>query len=254
MPNFYENIYWPLVLGEKQSFNTPEKKNENEPFVIDFIDTSKKVLKIFEVGCGSGNRIENTSNILEKKGVKVEKYGCDYSSEALLIAKRKGINLIQGGIKGLKKFGTPDILIMSHVFEHFTNLKTELNNINDLVNNETLIYVEVPGIHDLYQKKEYNFDYQNYNVLAHTYNFSLQSLTNVFGSHGFDILGGDEYIRAVFRKKINEEDSYTLISPYNETIKYLEKAYIKRNKLISQKRYKFLKYIKSLAKTFLGKT
>lgn len=64
----------------------------------------------------------------------------------------------------------------------------------------------------------------------------------------------NDFNQAVFRKKINEEDSYTLISPYNETLKYLEKAYIKRNKLISQKRYKFLKYIKSLAKTFLGKT
>lgn len=253
MPLFYDEMYWPLVLGGKKGFNTPPKKNEETPYIIDFIDKKKEKIKIFEIGCGSGNRIDSISSNLEDRGHKVEKFGCDYSNEALEIAKNKGIRVVQGGINEIVQFGTPDLLILSHVVEHFTDLNTEIEHIRELVDEHSLVYVEVPGIIDLENKKEYSFDYQMYNVLAHTYNFSLQTLTNVFSIGGFEIISGDEFVRAVFKKTSNTQREYKIVSSFDQTIQALERAYIKREKYQKKKSLIIYRYLKGIIKLILGR-
>ena len=48
--------------------------------------------------------------------------GCDYSDDALVIAASKGIRTLRGGMDELLQAGQADVLILSHVFEHFPDL------------------------------------------------------------------------------------------------------------------------------------
>ena len=55
---------------------------------------------------------------------------------------------------------------------------------------------------DKTNKSEYLYDYQDYSVLAHIHNFSLDTLSLVFKNFGFDLIKGNEYVRSVFGKKV----------------------------------------------------
>ena len=140
------------------------------PFLADQIIFESNNIKILEIGVGQGNRIEKLSNHLKSR-YSLELYGSDYSTEALINVRKKGIKTIQGGLNKCLDVGPVDILIMSHVFEHFVDIKDSLNIIEKLTHHDTLIYVEVPGVADLPNKREYMYDYQDYSVLAHIHNF-----------------------------------------------------------------------------------
>lgn len=118
------------------------------------------------------------------------------------------------------------------MFEHFPDLALAMEQIEKIVHEDSLIYIEVPGVVDLENKREYLFNYQIYCVLAHTYNFSLSTLSYVMSTCGFKLVEGDEYIRAVFKKgtaNIKQSSAYTHI------MASLERAYKKQ---LALERYK----------------
>ena len=256
MPLFYETIYWPLVIGEKISrssqndFVTFPKNDETSSFILKSINSKEKELKIFEVGCGSGFRIKRLKEELNLMGHEVQAFGCDYSSEALKQAKRNEIEVIHGGFDEIRTFGKADVLVLSHVFEHLPDLNLALEQINTITHDASVIYIEVPGVNDLENKAEYSYNYQVYCVLAHTYNFSLRSLTTVMSSGGFRLLEGDEYVRSIFVKGGAQKE---LCSAYETTIYALEKAYKKSTALYAKRNNSFYLYFKNLAKAILAR-
>lgn len=255
---FYETVYWPLINGinldemenEFSKFITAPKKDESTSFVLNHISKKRKKIKIFEVGCGAGIRISRLKKELEFLDIIVEAVGCDYSKNALLHAKKRDIQTIQGGFDEISKKGKCDILILSHLFEHLPNLNIALEQIDKLVDKRSLIYIEVPGVIDLENKLEYGYNYQTYNVLAHTYNFSLNTLCQVMQKKGFKLIEGDEYVRSVFKKSENVK---FLKSDYDNIIQALERAYLKNQNLKNRNNNSFYKYTKNLIKALIGK-
>ena len=253
MPYFYENIYWPLIAGKEGNYFTFEKEIHPNPFFLEEMNFNKNILKIFEVGCGAGNKIINLSKLLEKKGLIVKKYGVDYSENALKVAKSRGITGAKGGINSLSKFGKADIVILSHVFEHFTDLRTSMDEVRNLMHEESYLYIEVPGINDLENKREYQYSYQMYSVLAHTFNFSLRSLTNVLNIGGFELIKGDEYVRSLFKISEKHFSSSDFISAHSETIEALKRAKKKNIKFNSFRKNFLVSYLIKILKTLLAR-
>lgn len=159
LPTFYEKIYWPLISGLDEFLTLP-KKGETFSYLLKHVRGSDKEIRLFEVGCGSGMRISKLRDELVQKNQKVIAIACDYSTKALHLAQQKDIKVIHGGMNELRVEGKADILILSHVFEHFPNLADAMEQIENLIHDETIIYIEVPGIEDLENKPEYLFDYQ----------------------------------------------------------------------------------------------
>ena len=173
MSLFYDKYYWNLISGKQThiNFTTPKKETNELKFISDEININEKEIKVFEVGVGSGHKILSLKNALNKKGYKTELFGCDYSEDALNFCSKNKIKTVKGGFDEISKFGKADILILSHLFEHLPDLKWGLEKIEMLTHSNSYIYVELPGILDLPNKLEYMYNYQDYNVLAHTYNF-----------------------------------------------------------------------------------
>lgn len=249
LADFYEKIYWPLVAGEG-NYSTAPKKDEASPYIIKHIPAEWQDVRVFEVGCGSGGRISRLRDELERAGHTVTAVGCDYSSQALRHAKQKEIQTIQGGMDELLAVGKADILILSHVFEHFPDLNLALEQINSLIHGDSMLYIEVPGVVDLENKAEYDFNYQVYCVLAHTYNFSLQSLANVMARGGFRLLEGDEYVRSIFVRGSSQDK---MVSAYSTIIQALERAYKKQATLNARRNQPVFKYLKDVARALLAR-
>ena len=248
---FYERIYWPLIMGDAPTYATKIGFDNTPALIAKHLPSSDfQEITIFEVGCGAGGRIERVGELLARLGCETTLVGCDYSDDALVIAASKGIRTVRGGMDELLQAGQADVLILSHVFEHFPDLDEATDQINRLVHDDSLIYIEVPGVVDLENKTEYLCDYQVYNVLAHTFNFSLTTLSQVMARKGFALVEGDEYIRAIFTKGITSTPSK---SGYEEIMTALERASVKRMRIRRCRDNPLVRYARNVVKSLLGR-
>jgi ubiquinone/menaquinone biosynthesis C-methylase UbiE len=185
------------------------------------------------------------------KGAVVSCYGCDYSSEAVRLAKNKGLFVNQGGVESLegRKF---DILILSHVVEHFVNIKDELEKIKMIIKNDGIVYVEVPGVCDLENKKEYLYNYNIYSVLAHMHNFNLTSLRFVMESNGFELIKGNEYVKSLFKMVSDDYKKVDVTQNYKNTMECLERAIDKHIQIEKSPVRVGKRFVRRIAKSFIS--
>ena len=123
---------------------------------------NKKNETVLELGCGYA-QLSRSLNI-EGRLIAV-----DYSRKAINYLKKKRIEAYQGGIEILNKINFKyDLIILSHVVEHFYDFYDELAEIIKYLNKDGIIYIEVPNL-----DSKYNLDQiQN----AHNYYFTKNTL------------------------------------------------------------------------------
>lgn len=235
LPKFYDELYWGLVVGKNDSMEEETLTTGGEGFalsVFDFVKDSlkdKSNLKIAEIGIGNGQKLLTLKEEFSKLGKKVEVYGCDFSHDAVLGAKKKGIHAHKGGMDLLEKDAPFDLVIMSHVVEHLNYPVNTLKNVKKLLATDGILYVEVPGVGDLDKKPEYNYDFYLYSVLAHTYCFNLTSLKSTAKMAGFDLVKGTDFVRSVFKISPNAEEKAQFDhSNYKQVVETLNRAEDKR--------------------------
>ncbi len=242
---FYKKDYRNLYIGKPGRFDVLfDSQYKHGKKIYDFITKYLPLLEgsVVEVGVGSGGIL----SYFKDKRFNVR--GVDFDESYLNYGRQKGLDLFFGNIDELIKRKTKaDLVIYSHVFEHILDLKKELDKIKKILNKDGYIYIEVPGIKNL--EKNYELDFLKYIQNAHVYNFSLASLTNILKQNGFELIYGDEDVKAVFRlaknKKARTED---YIKDYNAVIYYLLNLDRKR-------RFRFLNknYLKGKASDFKKK-
>lgn len=194
---FYDCDYRPLYVGSETA---------TEAFFADQIHHGEAILAkifhhmpwsggsrgtVFDVGCGAGGVLVP----FRDEGLSV--YGCDYGARYLDYGRALGLTLEQGSFESLGKYGLADLLILSHVLEHFVAPLEEMKKISDLLRPGGFLYVEVPGVFRIHKTyRDPLLFFQN----AHNYHFTLKGLTMFMAKAGFELVAGDEHIRALFRK------------------------------------------------------
>ena len=229
--DFYDKYYRKLyssifnfpnrkVLGDNLSITSLDRYPEEtlSPRTIEFNIFSllgdilkTKKLNILEVGFGNSNMLEK----LKSCGHNVT--GIDLDSNCVNIAKNKGLNVIHAHTTDLIKdySGKFDLIITTHVVEHFLDLDEELSNIKKLLKADGQFYVEVPGI------TSYGYDFLLMFQNAHTYFFNLSTLNNVLNRNGFELVRGTEIVTALY--KINENIKPQIdINNYQNTLEYMK--------------------------------
>lgn len=218
---FYDGEYRKLYIGvespAKLYFYARYKKADK---ILNFIKSTNpalefKSLNVLEIGCADGGILY----YFKDQGHNVK--GVDLGSEYLKFGRDNyNLDLIHGSLKDIPQDFTPDIIIYSHVLEHILNLDSELKQLKEKCTEKTLIYIEVPGIKNLH--KIYKMDSLLYFQNAHTYHFSLTTLTNLFIKNGFRLIKGNEHVRSLFIKENSiKKTDYT--NDYFDTLHYLIK-------------------------------
>jgi len=202
-----ENIFLDQYFHSQTIYRYMEKffhKNPADMFVL-------------EVGCGAGGILAYFAD----RGCRVT--GVDLDDDCIRYGREKySLDLRRGTLAECSFERKPDVVILSHVLEHFLRPYKELTLIRSLINTGGLVYIEIPGV------KNMTFIHNDLNFLrflnfAHTYHFTLTTLKNILGKAGFEIIRGDEKIRSLF-KPATIIDSYQ--SDYRSTISYLRRIEI----------------------------
>lgn len=155
-------------------------------------------LHVADIGAGTGPVLRELQVAAGSR--QVTGAGCDYSSAFVAAGRIAGTDLRQGGPEQLLELGPFDLVILSHVVEHFPDPVADLAAVRALGHSRTLFYVEVPGLGAIARKPEYAYRLAQYLTLAHTYHFTLATLLETMARAGFGVVRGDEYVRAVFRQ------------------------------------------------------
>ena len=161
---------------------------------------SKK--KVLDLGGGVGGTLEYFKN-------ENEVYLADYFDPYLNYAKSKGINIIKGGLNEIDF--KPDIIILSHVIEHWSNFREEIKKLIQIQKiGETINYIEFPGI-DSIKLGRREGDVIGDLLVPHVHFFTSYVFENIMNRYGFEKLYIDSEIKSLFiytGKKSNLINNY----------------------------------------------
>ncbi len=240
---FYGTEYRPLYSGGQQAnddqFQNAYKRGRSiYTYLVEagLWEQLPETPYVVEIGCGSGGILK----YFQDHGCNV--LGVDLNADYLKYGiKHAGLNLLNGNIdtvleKSKQSSSQPvNIIIYSHVLEHISDVVEELGKIESVMSPDTLLYIEVPGVKYL---KTYGYDFLRSLQNAHVYYFSLSTLSNLLRKHGFELVAGTEFVRAVYRR--SREDSTTPVSyinDYRATMRYLRLVETARYWKYSQAKY-----------------
>ena len=161
---------------------------------------SKK--KVLDLGGGVGGCLEHFKN-------ENEVYLADYFDPYLNYAKSKGINIIKGGLDKIDF--KPDIIILSHVIEHWSNFREEIKKLIQIQKiGETINYIEFPGVDSIKLGRREGDIIGDIHV-PHVYYFASYVFENIMNRYGFEKLYIDSLIKSLFiytGKKSNLINNY----------------------------------------------
>jgi len=148
---FYEVDYRPIYVGKTRALNdfflnqVQHGKNIYK-FVTQHVTTySEQKLKVFDIGCGAGGTLVT---FLESGW---SAFGCDIGEEYLRRGIDEGLVLEYGDVVTLAKYGPANLIILSHVLEHFPYPLLSLQQIAQVLLDDGYIYIELPGIFSIHK-------------------------------------------------------------------------------------------------------
>jgi SAM-dependent methyltransferase len=216
---FYSSLYRELYVGkdvaDERFFNKQHRRGNR---IFSFLEPYRKKQhqNVLEIGCGAGGILYPF--LVNGDSV----FGIDLGERYLEFGRSLGLELACMSSHGLQETRPQhyDVIVLSHVLEHFSSIENELTSIQALLKEDGLLYIEVPGLFNL--KESYDCDFLKYLQNAHNYHFNLATLKNTLAREGFTFIAGDESIRAVFKKgrvsTTNTENQYDSIKTFLELL------------------------------------
>ena len=196
---FYKHEYRDIYVGEEVAsdkfFADQSTRGTSFLSLVKSHVNLDEIKTVFEVGCGAGGILYP----FHKEDKKVS--GCDFGEKYLKFGQDRGLNLYQGEIDTNK---TPtksqDLVILSHVMEHFNEPIKTMNEIIELIADEKYLLVEVPGIFDI---KTTYFNPILYFQNAHVHNYYYYYLKVFFEALGLEVIYGNERCTFLLKKPTN---------------------------------------------------
>lgn len=192
---FYKKDYREIYVGSKippDSFFHDQLCRGNNLFkrVREFVPMEAG-MKVFEIGCGAGGILYPFAK------ADLDCSGCDYDEEYLEYGRLKGLNLNYGDYNGILHDNEVDILILSHVMEHFLDPIKEIQQIIAKIKPLGWLIIEVPGI--FYIDRNYGNPIL-YLQNAHVYSYYEKYLKVLFEQMGLLVKYSDESCLFILQK------------------------------------------------------
>ena len=167
------------------------KRGEKFVQILDSIDILSQIDNATEIGCGAGGILQPFA----ARGKIVK--GFDFNKEYLDFGNQFHLNLHFGDFADQLQDESCDLIILSHVLEHFLDPISEIHNIARKLKMGKYLLVEIPSCLNIAAAdKNPIFYFQN----AHIYNFYQDYLKVFFQFLGFETVYSDETCDFVLRK------------------------------------------------------
>jgi len=215
--DFYKNYYIDLCTGGASLNYIYEYQLNRGISVLSYLRNFNlnNPKNILEIGCGTGG----ISKVISDSYSSAKYYGLDYRSEDIEIAKKNGIHVFEYSDDIYEKISKIkfDLIVAYHVVEHFVDINHELKKIKSIMDDETLLFIGVPGMLNTYH--DYNIFLETFST-DHNYYFTAVTLKNLLTNLGFDIVHIDEKINCMC--KINKKNEVANVnSDYNRIMQYI---------------------------------
>ena len=208
---FYQSEYRALYSGHLTMDSLFEGQVRRGSWIVrEMGSLLSRVNTVFEVGCCSGGIL------LPLKEIGKTVAGCDMDEEYLDFGRRRGLELITGTAKtvGKTRRESADLVILSHVVEHYVCPQEELIDAIQLVRPGGFLVIEVPGVLTL--DNNYRDNLLFYLQNAHNYHFTGDTLSSLVRSVGLEVISFDEYITLAARKPEGWMPESRQIEPHAE--------------------------------------
>ena len=147
--------------------------------------------RIVEIGAGAGWNLARLPADWRRIGYDVDQEFLDIGRAAF------GLDLRDGFVEeALGEVAVADLVLLSHVVEHFSDPGALLKRIGEALPAKALLLIEVPGIFRIHRT---NLDVRSYLQNAHTFTYCGATLADECHRAGLQVLSVDEMARAVCR-------------------------------------------------------
>ncbi|MFH2033710.1 MAG: class I SAM-dependent methyltransferase [Candidatus Margulisiibacteriota bacterium] len=202
-----------------------------------------KINTVVEIGCNDG------CNLLPFHEDGKTVVGCDFDENRMGPGRKLGMTLLVGDIKSILETGVKaDLIILSHVMEHLTDIDLFLQQLKQVLAPGGVVYIEVPGlkywnrplkdtITDNWIKS--GNDLLGYLQLEHNYCFEWATLELFLRRNGYLPVAHDEFVRSL--SKLDNRAKIDIILPRSqgeEVFKYL--AAVENDRLRNTPIYKLI--------------
>ncbi len=161
--NYYRSMYKGKEIASEEFFNQNIRRGEVFLERVKSLGLLDDVNNVFEMGCSSGALLY----AFHKQNKKVS--GCDFDVRYLSYGKSKGMALYEGEIDDAQTpDNSQDLIILSHVMEHFANPNDKINSLIRKISPEKYFLIEVPGIFTI---EEDYFNTLVYFHVAHVFHY-----------------------------------------------------------------------------------
>lgn len=222
---FYERYYRAIYSGSDKEniglyFQAQVYRGEKFIKLLETNDIWGRVFNVAEIGCGSGGVLYP----FMKKGKNA--IGVDLDKSYLDYGILMGVNLQYGDFNILIHDDSMDVVILSHVLEHFVNPLEELVKIISKISIGGYLLFEVPGLYWKPSNMFFNpiLFFQNAHIIQYYYEDYLRIL---FSRFGLKVIYGDERCTFICQKVSERIPDVTfvydeLLSAYpNKNAEYL---------------------------------
>ena len=215
----YKNIYYDTTEPGPYLFNSQTSRGKQFFNLIKEQNLLAEIQTVFDYGCGMGGALMP----FYENGMRVS--GCDYGEEYLDYGRKQGLENIYHGEIDLTKTlkDSQDLVMVSHVMEHFTDTVKSMQDIIDIVTPGKYILVEVPGV---FADAPYKYYPIWHLQKGHIFNFFYKDFLAVFFKKlGLEIISGTERCTFILRKPLNYSRQVLERNFYDSSLKnYPEKV------------------------------
>lgn len=191
---YYRNVYSSGMSIDDFFYNWQVYQGNRFVRLLKELNVFEDILRIVEIGCGAGGILIP----FKDEGKKV--CGYDFDMDYIKYGKSKGLEIKYGDWFIQTADNSCDMIILSHVLEHFLDPLEQLKKIISKIKIGKYLIVEVPGLFNIHDAYGYPIRYfQN----AHVYNFYEQSLRILFEKLGLEVVYGNEFCTFICQKTSN---------------------------------------------------
>ena len=175
-----------------------------------------KIESLLEIGCGDG------CNLLPYHLIGKSVVGCDFNDNFLEPGRKRGMDLIEGDVQCILETRKFDLIMLIHSFEHVIDLDEMVQQVYGRLNPGGFVFVEVPGIVNWNRTKKTkksemglnsSNNFMGYLQFQHNYHFDLGHLKYIWERNNFEMIEGDEWVRAIFKRKDISNSDHIEIQP-----------------------------------------
>ena len=208
--DFYKNEFAQLDSGFNKGYEHSFRsqylnaKFNVFPIIKDSLKESiNSSFSVLEVGCSSGGLL----SFMKEKGAEI--YGIDLDYEAINFAnKKKGLSCDCISIESINRKKKYDLIILISALEHIHNIRSFLEIIDDLLKDNSLLFIRVPGLNNLKNNYFHRYSFKDFVTTPHLYYFTEYSLSNLLNQFGFKPIYLDPIIYSLFKKNKKKKIKY----------------------------------------------